>query len=115
MYNEAADFADHVEQIRRMDTALGAVGISIEWSSTSMCDVGGGGGVHAGLLACRAKRVHCADIIDQHARYGGEFGKLLREKLARYQFDLPLERLEFNVADAMNAAVSWHRETTNTD
>ena len=67
-----------------------------------MCDIGGGGGVHAALLARRSKRVHSADIIDQQLRYKGEFIKLLVEKLGRYGMDLPVDRIEFNVTDATN-------------
>ncbi|HVE51404.1 MAG TPA: class I SAM-dependent methyltransferase, partial [Casimicrobiaceae bacterium] len=85
-----------------MDEVLAYAGRIIPWDEATICDVGGGGGIHAALLACRAKRVHCTDIIDQHARYQGEFARLLLEKLGRYDIALPIERIEFNVADATN-------------
>jgi SAM-dependent methyltransferase len=65
-----------------------------------VCDVGGGGGLRAGLLAARAKRAHCADVLDQHVRYGGEFLRLLAEKFTRHGHVLPLDRFEFNRTDA---------------
>jgi ubiquinone/menaquinone biosynthesis C-methylase UbiE len=47
-------------------------------------------------------RAYCADVIDQQARYGGEFVKLLSAKLERHGHTLPLDRFEANVTDAMN-------------
>jgi ubiquinone/menaquinone biosynthesis C-methylase UbiE len=100
MYDEAADFADHRAQLTGMDEALRECGVVVDWANTVACDVGGGGGVRAGLLASRVKRAHCADILDQQARYGGEFVKLLAEKLERHGHHLPIDRFEFNVTDA---------------
>jgi ubiquinone/menaquinone biosynthesis C-methylase UbiE len=101
MYDEAADFAEHRTQVEHMDAALEACGVKVEWASATVCDLGGGGGMRAALLAGRARRAHCADIIDQHARYNGEFVKLLAEKMVRHGHELPIDRFEFNVTDAM--------------
>lgn len=101
MYDEAADFADHREHLERMDAVLAECALKVDWESATVCDVGGGGGLRAGLLAGRAKRAHCADVLDQQARYGGEFVKLLSEKFQRHGHQLPIERFEFNVTDAM--------------
>jgi len=100
MYDEAADFAEQRTQVQRMDDALAEVGVSVDWPSAVICDVGGGGGLHAGLLASRVLRAHCADVIDQHARYNGEFVKLQAEKFQRHGAVLPIDRYEFNVTDA---------------
>lgn len=100
MYDEAADFAEHRTQIESMDAALAECRVALDWANAVVCDVGGGGGLRAGLLAARAKRAHCADILDQQARYGGEFVKLLAEKLTRHGYELPVDRFEFNVTDA---------------
>jgi ubiquinone/menaquinone biosynthesis C-methylase UbiE len=102
MYDEAADFREHVEEIKRLDQALELAGVKVDWRNARVCDIGGGGGTHAGLLACRACRVHCADLIDQNTRYDGQFVKLLAEKFGRYDLSLPIDRLEFNVSDAMD-------------
>src|SRR5215475_1298800 len=91
MYDEAADFSEHRTHIESMDATLAACGVFVDWPTATVCDVGGGGGLRAGLLASRAKRMHCADVIDQQARYGGEFVKLPAEKLARYGHHLPVD------------------------
>jgi ubiquinone/menaquinone biosynthesis C-methylase UbiE len=100
MYDEAADFAEHRAQLDSMDATLAECAVAVDWRSATVCDVGGGGGLRAALLAGRAKRVHCADISDQQARYHGEFIKLLSEKMDRHGHHLPIDRFEFNVADA---------------
>jgi SAM-dependent methyltransferase len=100
MYDEAADFAAHRAEMATMDAALAECRAVVDWPNAVVCDVGGGGGLRAGLLAARARRVHCADVIDQHARYGGEFLKLQAEKFARHGEPLPLERYAFDVTDA---------------
>jgi ubiquinone/menaquinone biosynthesis C-methylase UbiE len=83
-----------------MDATLTECGVVIDWGNATVCDIGGGGGLRAALLAARAKRSHCADIIDQQARYAGEFVKLLSEKMQRHGHSLPIDRFEFNVTDA---------------
>lgn len=100
MYDEAADFAEHRAQLESMDATLAECGVTVDWGSATVCDVGGGGGLRAALLAARAKRTHCADISDQELRYNGEFVKLLSEKMERHGHHLPMDRFEFNVADA---------------
>jgi len=100
MYDEAADFAEHRSQIENMDLTLAECGVVLDWVNATVCDVGGGGGLRAALLAGRTKRAYCADILDQQARYSGEFVKLLAEKLRRYGEHLPIDRFEFNVTDA---------------
>ena len=84
-----------------MDAMLEAAGARVDWGGALVCDMGGGGGLRAAMLAGRARRAYCADVIDQQARYGGEFAKLLAEKLARHGMSLPVDRFEFHVADAM--------------
>jgi ubiquinone/menaquinone biosynthesis C-methylase UbiE len=100
MYDEAADFAEHRAQLESMDATLLECGVALDWRSATVCDVGGGGGLRAAFLAARAKRAHCADLSDQQARYHGEFVKLLSEKMERHGHHLPIDRFEFNVADA---------------
>jgi ubiquinone/menaquinone biosynthesis C-methylase UbiE len=100
MYDEAADFAEHLTQIKTMENMLAEASVALDWGNAIVCDIGGGGGLRAALLAARAKRVHCADIFDQQARYDGEFVKLLFEKLGRHGHHFPIDRFEFNATDA---------------
>lgn len=101
MYDEAADVAEHVAQIVAMDAALAEAGAVPDWPSTTLVDVGGGGGLRAAMLSSRARRAYCADIIDQQARYDGAFVRLLAEKLERHGHRLAIDRFEFNMTDAM--------------
>jgi 2-polyprenyl-3-methyl-5-hydroxy-6-metoxy-1,4-benzoquinol methylase len=96
MYDESADFTKHRTQMESMDATIAACGVFVDWPTATVCDVGRGGG----LLASRAKRVHCADVLDQQARYGGEFVKLLAEKLDRHGHHLPVDRFAIDVTDA---------------
>jgi ubiquinone/menaquinone biosynthesis C-methylase UbiE len=100
MYDEAADFAEHQQQITSMDAVLAEAQVPLDWPSATVLDVGGGGGMRAAMLAARARRAHCTDIIDQHARYAGEFVKLLAEKMERHGHQLPVDRFAFDVSDA---------------
>jgi len=100
MYDEAADFAEHAAQLDAMHKGLAACKVAVAWPDAVICDVGGGGGLRAALLSNRVRRSYCADIIDQQLRYGGEFVRLLAEKLARHGHTLAIDRFEFNVTDA---------------
>src|SRR5262245_9388348 len=101
MYDEAADFAEQRSQMAHMDAALEECGVTVDWPRPAACAVGGGGALRAGLLARRARRAHCADVIDQQARYAGEFVKLQAEKFQRHGEQLLIDRFEFNLTDAM--------------
>jgi SAM-dependent methyltransferase len=99
-YDEVADFRQHVTDICAMDGRLAACGAAIDWERAVVLDLGGGGAMHSGLLAGRARRVYCADVADQHLRWKGEFLRLLGEKFARHGERLSLERMEVNTTDA---------------
>src|SRR5215470_4206554 len=99
-YNEAEDLAEHTAQLKSMDAGLAASGVALDWPAAVVCDVGGGGGLRAALLSARVRRSYCADLIDQQARYAGEFVRLLSEKLEQQGHALVIDRFEFNVTDA---------------
>lgn len=98
-YSEFEDFKIHVSEYNRMIDALKRVRVTPRFEL--VLDVGGGGAMHSGLLTQIARRVYCVDIIDQNARYNGEFMKLLREKFLRYDYSFIVGQLEFHAGDAM--------------
>lgn len=100
-YSEADDIAQHREDIERMLSMFSVAGCSAT-SLGCILDVGGGGGMHSALLGDRAERVICMDFIDQNARYGGQFIKLLREKMERNGCRIAVDRFEFHAGDAQN-------------
>ena len=101
-YSEPEDFNSKVHSIGVMDNRLKNFNILLSWDKSTVLDVGGAGGLHAGLLANRVKRIHCADVIDCQTQYNGEFPRLLKEKFFRNNFDFPLDPIEFNMTSAMD-------------
>ncbi|MHA6204601.1 class I SAM-dependent methyltransferase [Dyella soli] len=99
-YQEKDDIATHRQEYDRMLAAIGFK--SGAQAFESALDVGGGGAMHSAFLTRIAKRVICTDFIDQNARYGGEFIKLLREKFERNDEPFNARSLEFHAGDAMN-------------
>jgi ubiquinone/menaquinone biosynthesis C-methylase UbiE len=65
-------------------------------------EVGGEGGVLAGLMAGRVAHLIGTDIVNSQAVYDGEMASLLKQKFRRNGEQLPLEKLEFLMADAQN-------------
>lgn len=65
-------------------------------------EIGGSGGLLAGLFAERHGNTICTDIVDWDLKYGGEGIKLLAEKLARNGRILAIDRLKYIPADAQN-------------
>jgi FkbM family methyltransferase len=101
-YSEPADFESKIRSIDVMDNRLKNFNIQLDWGNSTALDVGGAGGLHAGLLAKRVKRIYCADVVDHQTEYNSEFPRLLKEKFARNGFELPLDRIEFNTTSAMD-------------
>jgi ubiquinone/menaquinone biosynthesis C-methylase UbiE len=98
-YSEQNDLAEHQADTNRMFDALRAAGC-VTTGLGRVLDVGGGAGMHSGLLAPMATRVICTDFSDQNAKYEGQFLKLLHEKFERNDYSFPLGRLEFHAGDA---------------
>jgi ubiquinone/menaquinone biosynthesis C-methylase UbiE len=101
MYDEAADFREHRAEVDGLVGVMRSVGVELT-ASMSVLDLGGGQGMHTGLLSALAGSVVCADVIDYSALYGGEFLKLLDEKHRRNDVAFHLDRVAFHRTDAMN-------------
>jgi ubiquinone/menaquinone biosynthesis C-methylase UbiE len=105
MYSESDDFIQKTVLLDEICKSLGdyAVGSSDHvFENKLILEVGGSGGLLAGLLSNSCKRVVCSDVVDPNNDYGGEFCKLLREKFVRNGYDIRLERLEFHKVDAQD-------------
>lgn len=63
-------------------------------------EVGGEGGMLAGLMATRVRHLIGTDIVNSQVGYQGEMIPLLRDKFVRNGEILPLDKLEFLTADA---------------
>lgn len=99
-YSEASDLDTHKTEYDRMLSAIGSVGKDQIFERA--LDVGGGGAMHSAFLTRIAKKVYCLDAIDQNARYGGQFLKLLTEKFQRNNVPIDANRIEFHAGDAMD-------------
>lgn len=99
-YTEEQDFAEKDGVLSDISHWLGQV------LGTNMVDyaleIGGSGGLLAGLFAERHGNTICTDIVDWDLKYGGEGIKLLSEKFARNGRDLASDRLKYIPADAQN-------------
>jgi len=99
-YTEAQDFAEKQSVLDDMSHWLTEV--LHTHSIDRALEIGGSGGLLAGLFASRHGHVICTDIIDWDMKYGGEGMKLLREKFVRNGYDLVSERVKYIPADAQN-------------
>jgi len=99
-YSEASDLVDHSADIKRMQDAMAAAGCTLARTAL-LLDVGGGAGMHSGMIADMVGKIICTDFTDQNTRFNGEFVKLLHEKFARNGYTLPLQKFEFHAVDAM--------------
>lgn len=99
-YDEKADFAHHEGEVQVFFQTLSACGYEPS-REHAVLDLGGGQGMHVGLLTQRFGRVWCLDVIDYTTLYGGEFIKLLIEKHQRNGVPLAADRLAFVQGDAM--------------
>lgn len=102
VYTEESDFSEKQKILAHFFQSLKEQNPVLDFSSALVCDVGGGGGVLAGLLSLHCKRVVACDVVDNHAYYEGIFLRLLKEKFLRNHHDLAYEKIEFHVADAQN-------------
>jgi SAM-dependent methyltransferase len=106
-YSEEADFREKTGFVDGMFTSISAlVGLDGSLPSSArlwnVLELGGSGGLLAGLLSQHFKRIICIDIQDQQKQYGGKFASLLKEKFLGSGRDFDLGRLEFQVASAMD-------------
>lgn len=99
-YVEQTDFAekrkyidDFFEMLRPFDRDLRT------WRTL---EVGGEGGILAGLMAARVGHLISTDIVNSQSAYEGDLVTLLGEKFRRNDETLPLDKLEFLMADAQD-------------
>jgi len=101
-YDEAQDFEHHRAEFESLCWHLEHAGALSFLGGTTVLDVGGGAGMHAGFIAQHASHVTTIDIVDPNVTFGGEFLRLLREKYARHGVDLDIAKVQFQRADAMD-------------
>ena len=97
-YQEEADFAEKREYLGYLQELLAAQGA--DYSDWKALELGGEGGILAGLVAGKMAHVISTDIVSAQERHGGAFGSLLSEKFQRNGERFPLDRVEFLSADA---------------
>lgn len=100
-YDESSDFADKRKFVADFTElgGLAAIGNISEWCSL---EIGGEGGLLAGLFAEIVHHVISTDIVPSQASYDGRFMIALKEKFERQGASLPLRKVEFLTADAQN-------------
>src|SRR4051794_31425762 len=99
-YDEAADFVEKLAFVRDLIQYLEPFSDGIErWRAL---EIGGGGGVLAGLLAQSFGNVLSTDLVNPQTKHGGAIYSLLRDKFDRNGLALPSDKIEFLAADAQH-------------
>lgn len=99
-YQEEADFAEKRAFVDYLQQVLDERGIDhSEWQSL---EVGGEGGILAGLVGRRVRHVISTDIVPVQGKHAGGFTQLLAAKFERNGERLPLDGVEFLYADAQS-------------
>jgi ubiquinone/menaquinone biosynthesis C-methylase UbiE len=101
MYSEQDDFKEKGVAYQRMMAELGHLDGSMAIGNIKLAlEVGGSGGLLAGIVSQNGPRVLCTDIVDVQSQYNGEFSRLLKEKFARNGYELDLGKIEFHTMNA---------------
>jgi ubiquinone/menaquinone biosynthesis C-methylase UbiE len=101
MYSEVEDFREKQEAYSRMIAALDRMtGVDTVRNCQLALEVGGSGGLLAGMVSHAGPRVICTDIEDLQVKYNGEFPRLLKDKFTRNSYELDLRKIEFHTMDA---------------
>lgn len=101
MYSEEEDFREKQGAYTRMATALNHMcGQDVINECKLALEIGGSGGLLAGMVSKAGPKVICTDIVDVQVKYNGEFPRLLKEKFERNGFVLDLGKIEFHTIDA---------------
>lgn len=99
-YTEEQDFAEKLAVLADLsywlDQVIGASKVQ------RALEIGGAGGLLAGLFADRFGHTICTDVVDWDLKYEGEGMKLLHEKFMRNGYHLPIDRLKYIPADAQD-------------
>ncbi len=99
-YSEDSDFAEKRKYIEDFFDMLQP--FDRDARSWQTLEVGGQGGILAGLMAARVGHLVTTDIVNSQSMYDGELIPLLKEKFVRNDEKLSLDKLEFLTADAQN-------------
>lgn len=99
-YDETFDFAEKRKYVTDLLDMAEIVGL--DPSSFRALEVGGEGGLLAGLLAEKVAHVTSTDLVNGQVRHGGAMAALLKDKFERNGESFPLEKVEFLAADAQN-------------
>ena len=99
-YDEASDFSDKRKYVSDLSDILKHCGL--EMPTGRALEIGGEGGILAGLFASQLSHVIVTDIVNSEVRYDGHMSGLLIEKFARNNEEFPLGRIEFLAADAQD-------------
>lgn len=105
MYSEKDDFKEKETVYSDMAKQISSLAGRDWLELTKGClvlELGGSGGLLGGIVSNVAGRVICTDVVDTQLKYGGQFGKLLKEKFERNGRDFNLGKIEFHVADAQS-------------
>jgi SAM-dependent methyltransferase len=101
VYDEAKDTLEHFKDV---ETAIELLCLA-KWDKKRLpkraLDVGGGLGMHAGMLLPYAEQIICTDLRHYCAEYEGQFPKLLKEKFERHGHAFDLSKLELHFGNAM--------------
>lgn len=97
-YSEETDFQEKEAIVNAIRSCLGNKVGMLE--TAKALEVGGSGGILAGLLSNQVSHVISTDIEDISVQYDGQFPHLLKAKFQRNGRSLNLGKLEFLWADA---------------
>ncbi len=98
IYDEQADFDDKRKYVGDLFDMLKPLGRNpVNWRGL---EVGGEGGILAGLMSDRIGHVIGTDIVNSQSAYEGQMTVLLKDKFQRNGENLRLDKLEFLTADA---------------
>jgi SAM-dependent methyltransferase len=101
MYSEPEDFNEKLNVYRRMSDAIFRLtGEEINGRCSLALEIGGSGGILAGIVANSGPKVICTDVVDVQVSYGGEFPRLLKEKFERNGHNFDYRKIEFHTLDA---------------
>jgi SAM-dependent methyltransferase len=103
MYSECKDFEEKLNVFNNMRNVINSFCGNDKISLSELAlEIGGSGGLLAGIVSNSGPRVICTDIVDTQVKYNGEFSRLIKEKFERNGQKFDLGKIEFHKADAQN-------------
>lgn len=99
-YSELDDFLEKDNIVRAIEHWLNE--LQIDATMARALEIGGSGGLLAGMLTERFAHVICTDVVDWNSRYDGVFPQLLKQKFERNGRAFDYSRIEFAFGDAQN-------------